>query len=148
MGRPAKITALVFGLFVFLGISFLLARAFTGAGAERAAVLDVVRAQAAGDSAAVLDRLPRCRAEPACVRTVEARADRLRRPGEVEILQYTPSIQVALTRRQETGRVVRQATRRPEPIVQCVVALREGPVTGAGVEVVSLSGPQGTSASC
>jgi hypothetical protein len=33
--RVTLVTAVVFGLFVFLGISFLLARALTGQGAER-----------------------------------------------------------------------------------------------------------------
>ncbi|MEA2241424.1 MAG: hypothetical protein QOD24_980, partial [Solirubrobacteraceae bacterium] len=50
MRRVTLVTATVFGLFVFVGISFLLARALTGEGAERSRVLDVVRAQARGDA--------------------------------------------------------------------------------------------------
>ena len=46
MRRVTLVTAIVFGTFVFLGISFLLARALTGPGAERDRVLDVVRAEA------------------------------------------------------------------------------------------------------
>jgi hypothetical protein len=66
MRRRALIIAAGFGAFVFLGLSFLLARGLTGSGTERAKVLEVLEAQASGDAAAVLDRLPACRAEPAC----------------------------------------------------------------------------------
>ena len=44
MRRVTLVTAIAFGAFVFLGISFLLARALTGPGVERSQVLDVVRA--------------------------------------------------------------------------------------------------------
>ena len=71
--RPAVIIAAGFGVFVFLGLSLLLARGLTGAGAERGKVLKLLEAQAAGDAAAVLDKLPACRAEPACVRVTRAR---------------------------------------------------------------------------
>ena len=90
MRRVTLVTAVAFGLFVFLGISFLLARALTGQGAERARVLDVLRAQARGDADAVLEQLPACAREPACARVTRERVARLRRPGEVEILNYRP----------------------------------------------------------
>ena len=60
--------AIGFVVFVFLGISALLARGLTGAGNERSRVLDVLRAQARGDAGAVLEQLPACAREPACVR--------------------------------------------------------------------------------
>ena len=50
-------------MFVFLGLSFLLARGLTGSGAERGKVLEVLEAQASGDAAAVLDAAAR-RAAP------------------------------------------------------------------------------------
>ena len=62
MRRVTIITAVVFGDFVFLGISFLLARALTGSGAERTRVIEILRAQARGDADAVLERLPALRA--------------------------------------------------------------------------------------
>ena len=147
MRRVTLITAIVFGAFVFLGISFLLARALTGPGAERSRVLDVVRAQARGDADAVLEKLPACAAEPACARVTRERVMQLERPGEVEILTYTPSVRVTMTRRSGTGRVAWRAGG-SQPVVQCVKARREGPLTGGGVELLSISKPIGLEASC
>jgi hypothetical protein len=139
--------AIGFVVFVFVGLSVLLARGLTGAGTERARVLEVLEAQARGDVEGVLAQLPECREEPACVRIVRERVERLRRPGRVEILTYTPSVQVALTRTTGSGRVAWRAGASP-PVVQCVRARREGPLTGAGVELLALSAPIGNEASC
>jgi hypothetical protein len=145
--RTTLVTAAVFGLFVFLGISFLLARALTGEGTERSRVLDVVRAQARGDAKAVLDKLPACAREPACVRVTRERVARLERPGKVQILSYRPSVRITMTRRSGTGRVAWRAGE-SLPVVQCVKAQREGPLTGGGVELLALSDPIGLQASC
>jgi len=145
--RPAVVTAAVFGGFLFLGVSLLLARALTGEAAERGKVLDVLEAQARGDVGAVLEQLDACAAEPACAATTRARAARLRRPGEVEILQYQPSARLTMTRRSGTGRVAWRAGR-TLPVVQCVRVRREGPLSGGGVELLSLSDPIGLEASC
>jgi hypothetical protein len=139
--------AAAFGVFVFVGISLLLARGLSGAGTERGAVLKVVEAQARGDAAAVLARMPACRREPACARTTSERVAGLRRPGAVEILQYRPSVELALSRRRGTGRVAWRAGT-GLPVVQCVRVLREGPLTGAGVELLSISAPIGGEESC
>ena len=147
MRRVTLVTAIVFGAFVFLGISFLLARALTGPGAERAKVLDVLRAQARGDAPAVLRQLPACAAEPACALVTRDRVARLKRPGAVQILSYRPSVQVTMTRRTGTGRVAWRAGG-SLPVVQCVKARREGPLTGGGVELLSISGPIAGEASC
>lgn len=147
MRRVTLVTAVMFGLFVFLGISFLLARALTGEGAERSRVLDVLRAQARGDADAVLDRLPACSREPACVRVTRDRVAALERPGRVQILNYRPSVRVTMTRRSGTGRVAWRAGG-SQPVVQCVKARREGPLTGGGVELLAISKPIGAEASC
>jgi hypothetical protein len=139
--------AIGFVVFFFLGISALLARGLTGAGNERAKVLDVLRAQARGDAEAVLADLPDCRAEPACAQVTRERVERLRRPGPVEILTYTPSVRVALTRRTGTGRVAWRAGA-GMPVVQCVRVRREGPLTGAGVELLAISAPIGGEEGC
>jgi len=145
--RVTLVTAVAFGLFVFLGISFLLARALTGEGAERAKVLDVLRAQARGDARAVLEQLPACAREPACAQVTRDRVARLRRPGDVEILNYRPSVRVTMTRRSGTGRVAWRAGE-SLPVVQCVKARREGPLTGGGVQLLSISNAIGLEASC
>jgi hypothetical protein len=145
--RVTLITAIAFGTFVFLGISFLLARALTGAGAERSHVLDVVRAEARGDADAVLEQLPACAAEPACARVTRERVAGLKRPGKVEILNYRPSVRVTMTRRSGTGRVAWRAGD-SLPVVQCVKARREGPLTGGGVELLAISKPISLDAGC
>ncbi len=147
MRRTRIAIVIAFTLFVFVGIAALLARGLTGAGNERAAVLDVLRAQAAGDADAALASLPECRAEPACAQVIRDRVAELRRPGAVEILNYEPSIQVALTRRTGEGRVAWRA-RGSSPVVQCVRVRRDGPLTGAGVELLTLSAPIGLEAGC
>lgn len=147
MRRARIYIAVGFVAFLFLGLSGLMARALTGAGTEREAVLDLLRAQARGDAAAVLDALPACRAQPACATVMRDRVARLRRPGDVEILTYAPSVQVALTRRTGVGRVAWRAGG-SAPIVQCVRVRREGPLTGAGVELLAISEPIGSEEGC
>ena len=65
----------------------------------------------------------------------------------MEILTYTPSVQVALTNRTGVGRVAWRAGG-SQPVVQCVRVRREGPLTGADVELVAISAPIGGDASC
>jgi hypothetical protein len=147
MRRGRTLILIGFAAFLFLGFSALLARALTGAGDERAKVLDLLQAQAAGDVPAVLAELPGCRAQPACAEVTRARVEELQRDGRVEILTYTPSVQVALTRRTGVGRVAWRAGD-SEPVVQCVRVRRDGPLTGADVELLSISAPIGNEDSC
>ena len=134
-------------MFVFAGLSVLLARGLTGSGTERGAVLDLLRAQARGDAEAVLAGLPACRREPACARATRDRATGREAPGAVEILTYAPSTRLALTRQVGTARVAWRAGE-GLPVVQCVRVRREGPLTGGGVELLSLSAPIPREASC
>jgi hypothetical protein len=147
MRRARVYIAVGFAAFVFLGLSGLLARALTGAGTERSQVLELLEAQARGDVGAVLDELPACRAQPACAEVMRDRVQGLRRPGEVEILTYSPSVQVALTTRTGLGRVAWRAGG-STPVVQCVRVRREGPLTGADVELLAISAPIGGDESC
>src|SRR3954454_16396487 len=144
---PRLIAVVAVGVFAFLAISFLLARALTGANAERADVLAALRAQGAGDADALLARMPACAEEPACARTARDRAARLKRPGEVQIVRFDPSVQATLTRRTGTARVVWRAGE-GRPVVQCAQVRREGPVTGSGAELLALSDPIPGEASC
>jgi len=148
MKRRTRIAAIAFGAFVFVGISLLLARALVGAGAERAIVLDVLRAQARGDAQAVLAEMPPCLRDPTCARVTTERTGRLRRPGKVEVLSFDPSTQAAFTDQTGTARVAWRTQLERFPVVQCVVVRREGPLTGGGVEIVSISNPVGLEASC
>jgi hypothetical protein len=145
--RVTLVTAIAFGAFVFLGISFLLARALTGPGVERSRVLEVVRAEARGDADAVLKRLPACAAEPACARVTRERVAQLAGAGNVQILTYRPSMRVTMTRATGTGRVAWRAGT-SQPVVQCVQARREGPLTGGEVQLLAISKPIPGEASC
>jgi hypothetical protein len=146
--RRARIIAICFGAFVFLGISALLARALVGSGAERAKVVRIVQAQARGDEKAVLAEMPACRRSVTCARLADERTARLRRPGRVQILNFRPSTQAAFTNSEGSARVAWRTTVKTFPVVQCVFVRREGPLSGGGVEVVSISNPVGLEAKC
>jgi hypothetical protein len=147
MRRARVYIAIGFAAFLFLGMSALLARALTGSGTERSQVLELLEAQARGDAPAALDELPDCAAEPACAAVMRDRVQELRHDGEVEILTYTPSVQVALTTRTGLGRVAWRAGD-SGPVVQCVRVRREGPLTGADVELLAISAPIGGDEGC
>jgi hypothetical protein len=134
-------------VFVFLAISAMLARALSATGTERARVLEVAKAQARGDAQAVLRATPACAAQPACAAATKAFVAKLKKPGDVEILQYRPSVNLPLTTQTATGRVAWRAGT-SLPVVQCVRVRREGPVSGAGVELLSISAPIGLDAAC
>ena len=146
--RPTRIAAIAFGVFVFLGISFMLARALTGAGNERALVLDLLRAQARGDAKGVLQLLPQCRELPACASSTSRRVAELHRPGKVEILNFQPSMQLAMSDQIGSARVAWQIERSRKPVVQCVRVHREGPLSGGGTELLSISAPISLEAHC
>ena len=147
MRRTRVLIIAGFGVFVFLGISLMLARALSATGTERSRVLEIAEAQARGDAQAVLGKTPACARQPACVAATEAFVAKLKRPGNVSILQYKPSIQLPLTRATGTGRVAWRAGQ-GLPVVQCVRVRRDGPLTGATVELLSISAPIGNEASC
>ena len=148
MSRRTVVTALVFGLFVFVGIAFLLARTLTASGTERGKVLDVVRAQARGDTGAVSAEMPECRAEPACAQLVRDRSAGLRGTGRVQILLYQPArTGLAFGEQRGVGRVAWRAGT-GDPVVQCVRVLRQGPLSGGGVEVRSVSDPIARDGGC
>ena len=134
-------------LFFFVGISAMLARALAATGTERSRVLDVARAQAQGDAGAVLRATPACARQPACVAATTAFVGKLDLSGEVEILQYQPSVQLPLTNTVGTGRVAWRAGT-SGPVVQCVRVRRDGPLSGANVELLSVSPPIGNEESC
>ena len=110
-------------------------------------MLEVAEAQARGDVGAVLRATPACARQPACVAATTAFVNTLKSGGVVEILQYKPSVQLPLTRVTGTGRVAwRAGTGRP--VVQCVRVRRDGPFSGAKVELLSISAPIGGEAAC
>jgi len=144
---PKTRLAIAFVVLVFIGMCVLLARGLSGAGTERSVVLELVRAEARGDADAVLGRLPACRREQACAAVTAERTRALKRPGRVEILNYQPSVRVALVETTGTARVAWRAGS-ALPVVQCVRARRKDPLAGGGVELLAISAPIGREASC
>jgi hypothetical protein len=106
-----------------------------------------VRAEATGNPRAVLAQLPACARDLACAAATRGRVGALRRGGPVQILQYVPSTELALITRVGTGRVAWRVGQ-GLPIVQCVRVQRSGPLSGAGVELLSISPPIQREASC
>lgn len=145
--RPVVLAMVVVGVLAFAVSSLVLARGLSGAGTERARVLDLLDAQARGDADAALDRLPACRRQPACAELTRARVRDLRRPGRVEILAFEPSTRLTPTGHTGPARVAwRAGTGRP--VVQCVRVRREGPLAGGDVELLSISDPIESTAPC
>ena len=147
MRRARVLIPVLFGLFVFIGLSVLLARGLTGSGAERADVLELVARPGARRRRRRARPAPRLPAR-AGVRADHARAGRrAAQPGRVQLLTYTPSARLALTRKVGTGRVAWRAGT-GKPVVQCVRVRRDGPLTGGAVELLSLSAPIDGEAGC
>ncbi len=148
MARLRRPLALAVGLVVFLLLSAVLARWLATENNERDAELALIRAQAAGDATAMLNRLARCRANPACVTSVRAQAASLRRPGEVKLLLVESRTAYSLTG--ETGRTrVAWTVIGHLPVVQCVLVRRKGDVvTGLSVTLLALSAPIANTGRC
>jgi hypothetical protein len=136
-----------FGIFVFLGISLLLARELSASGVERSDVEKLVRAEVKGDTAQVLARTPRCAVDAACAAATRAFVPELKRPGDIEILRYDVSVQLPMSREVSSGRVAWRAGK-SLPVVQCVRVQRDGPLTGAKVVLLSISAPIKSDTDC
>ncbi len=148
MRRTRILIVVGFLVFVFLGISAMLARALSAAGTEREHVHEIAKAEARGDAESVLSMTPACEQQPACAASTRAFVAKLKRLGDVEILQYLPSVQVTFTRTTGTGRIAWRAGRNGLPVVQCVRVRRDGPLTGNTVELLSISAPIDNESAC
>jgi hypothetical protein len=133
---------------VFLAASFELARYLNTETQERNAVFDLLKAQARGDAAAMIDRIDGCAADPRCRATATRNARRLRRAGEVKILAYDSETAYALGGKRGPTRVAWTVIDRGLPVVQCVEVERTGTVlAGRAIRLRALSPPidrQGT----
>jgi hypothetical protein len=116
---------------------------------ERSDLADLMRAQARGDTAAMLRQLQGCAGDPACSARVRSNAARLRRPGALKVVRLDPSTTFALSGHTGPARVVWNTSRFNRPVVQCVVVRRTGNVlSGPGVQLRSVSGPRPGTSSC
>ncbi len=149
MRRRPLLVAL--GVLAFLAISFQLARLLSGGNAERAAIVDLLQAQARGDGGAVAAQLEGCAPDPACRAEMARLARRLRRPGEVDILRLDSGIQARFISQTGVSRVAWAADAQAggPAVVQCVRVRREWSfAAGASITLLRLGPPIGGTSDC
>ena len=143
MKRALLIAAAVVAV---LAISAVVARWLNNDTAERAKVVDLLRAQAAGDAATML-KIVQC-PDAACEQLIRANARKLRGRGKLKIALYQSQTAHALTSRTKPTRVVWFTPDRLTT-VQCVLVRRTGNVfAGASVTLLRLSAPIDRETSC
>jgi hypothetical protein len=146
--RRLRLTLIVLGVILFLAISALLARAFSIDGAERAAITQLVTAEARGDAGAIVRLIVGCGSHPACRAQAARNAERLKHPGRVSIGELNPSAGFSLTSTLGTARVVWRAGSQL-PVVQCVRVRRAGDViSGLRIQLLALSARIKSGADC
>ena len=126
----------------FLAVSFELARYLSAPNAERSAIYALVQDAARGDVAAVTARLERCAG--ACATQVAATVERVRRPGEVKLLQLDGGEGSLTGTRTSRARVAWAAdiAHGGRAVVQCVTVRRRWSfVSGASITLLRLSVP-------
>jgi hypothetical protein len=147
--RGRRLVAVAVIAVCFLVISAVLARWLATENRERAAVLELLRAEARGDAAAMLNRLEGCAASASCRAAVADNARALRRGGEVKILAYGSGTRYATGTATGRTRVAWGIVDRGLPVVQCVDVRREGSVlAGHSITLQRLSRPIGRESSC
>ena len=146
MTRTRRRVAIALAVVAFLAVSAIVARWLQADNAERAKVERLLTAQGRGDASAMAREIEDC--DAACRASLDGLAERLSRPGELEIVRYDSQTAHALGGATGPTRVVWQLPG-TLPTVQCVGVRRTGNVlTGPGVTLVGLSAPIGREASC
>ncbi len=148
MRRRYVIASIVVGVVLFLVISAILARAFSVGDAEQAAITDLVRAEARGDTAGVIALISGCQREPACRARAAQVSAALRHPGAISIATIQPSSTFSLTSTLGTARVAWLAGA-SLPRTQCVRVRHAGNVlTGFTVQLLVVSPRIKTDGAC
>ena len=141
-----RLVVIAIAVLLFAAVSAGVARWLTADNAERDKVTELLRAQARGDAAGMLRELDRC--EGGCAVRVRANAERLRRPGRLQIASYDSSTSHALGADTGQTRVVWK-TPTTLTVVQCVTVKRTGnPIRGIDVELLGISGPIPRESAC
>ncbi len=143
MKRALLIAAAVIAV---LAISALVARWLNNDTAERAKVVELLRAQAKGDAATML-RIVHC-PDAACEQLIRENARKQRGRGELKIALYQSQTAHALTSRTKPTRVVWFTPDRLTT-VQCVLVRRSGNlIAGGSITLLRLSAPIDRESSC
>jgi hypothetical protein len=148
MRRPLIITSVVLGIVVFVAISVMLARAFNAESAERAAVTDLIKAEARGDAAAAANQLRNCAPTAGCRARVASNTATIHHAGGVQVLQLEPSTSFSLGSTLGSARIAFRIGG-SLPIVQCIRVRRAGNVvSGLQIELLAVSAPLKGDATC
>src|SRR5437764_14517900 len=148
MSRAARIGILVAAAVAFVVISLLVARVLTVGNAERDAAYRIVRAEAAGDQAAVVGRVRGCAADPACVERVRRTIARVQHAGAAKLLRFDGPGGIALTGRSGPARVAWKVGT-ALPVVQCLRLRTTGdPVGGYTVRITGVEEPTALDEPC
>lgn len=146
---PSRWVLIAVGVVAFLAVSFELARYLTAQNTERSAVYALLQDAARGDATAVAARLEGC--VDACAAEVAATVRRVRRPGELKLLQFDGgrgSLTGPTTSRARVAWAV-DVARGGRAVVQCVTVRRAWSFTsGASVTLLRLSAPIPPEAGC
>jgi hypothetical protein len=140
MRRPYVLLLVGLVVVVFVVISALLARVFNVDGAERSAIITLLRAEAHGNANGVIAQIDGCGASAACRARAAANAGELMRPGAISIL-LLQTAGGGFTLGTTEG-VARVAWRIGSglPIVQCVRVRRSGnPISGIHIDLLLVS---------
>ena len=148
MSRAGRIALIVVAAAAFVVVSILVARVLTVGNAERDAVYRLVRAEAAGDQAAVLRRVRGCAGEAACVARVRRTIARVQHPGSAKLLRFDGPGGIGLAGRSGAARVAWKVGT-ALPVVQCVHLRTTGnPVGGYTVRITSFGEPTALDEPC
>ncbi len=140
MRRKGLIALIVAGVVLFLAVSALLARVWSGDGAEQSAVTALIKAEARGDASAMVATMHDCAPNSSCRARAAADAATLKRPGNVSVLQYQSSTGFSLTSTLGAARIAWEVVDETKPIVQCVRVKRAGnALSGIHIELVWIS---------
>ncbi|HWE34804.1 MAG TPA: hypothetical protein VG410_15035 [Solirubrobacteraceae bacterium] len=149
MRRSRLIALIVLCVVVFLLVSGLLARAFSGDSAEQSAVTALVRDEARGNAAAMIATIKGCSSSPACRERARYNAATLKHPGNVSVIDYNASTGFSLGSTLGTARVAWEIVTETKPVVQCVRVRRAGNIlSGITVELLKISKRINSGADC
>lgn len=147
LSRPVLILLILGALVVFALVSTILARVFSVDGAERAAIVSLIQAEARGDAAGMIRQMYGCASAP-CRQRVAYDAAHYREPGRVQIAEINPSAGFAFVSTVGTARVAWFA-RDPRPVVQCLRVRRAGnALSGFTIRLLRVSVRIQSDASC
>jgi hypothetical protein len=148
VSRAGRILLILAALAAFVVVSLLIARVLTVGNAERDAAYRIVRAEAAGDRAAVVGRVRGCATDPACVERVGRTIARVQHPGTAKLLRFDGPGGIALTGRSGPARVAWKAGT-ALPVVQCLRLRTTGnPLGGYTVHVTGFGEPTALDEPC